>query len=301
VTGLWTTGAADGRAATGRLTLRTAARQAFGGSAAIGADAAHRARLHTYLSDVVRPAGLALRADVVADGSGHSYGEMAEALLTPALGEDRAVDLIVLVHAVPDVTPGRATAAYLSHLCPGNRMAFAVCDQGSAAAFTGINIIREYTRTAGCTRALLLVLEQSVLPYDLPPGAPAPDLHSGVALLWEADARPTGGAPTMTLLRQLPGIAPDEVTPALRRELAQLPGHEVIASAALADACAGMPAGTTRPGGTGLPAGTRVAPAGMPATGVWWALGAILTRPVALADYDPVLGYLSLCALTPGA
>jgi 4-hydroxymandelate oxidase len=47
----------------------------------------------------------------------------------------------------------------------------------------------------------------------------------------------------------------------------------------------------------------RTAPDGQPGTGVWWALAEELAAPatgprrVVLADHDPGLGYLSLCAL----
>src|SRR2546429_4526707 len=74
---------------------------------------------------------------------------MAETVMGMAIAPDDAVDLVVLAYAIPDITPGRATAAYLSHICPGNRLAFAVCDQGVAAAFTGLRLIREYARTGG--------------------------------------------------------------------------------------------------------------------------------------------------------
>jgi len=67
---------------------------------------------------------------------------MAEALIRELVPADAPVDLIVLAFAVPDVRPGRATATYLSHVCPGNPLAFAVCDQGSAAAFTGLRLAR---------------------------------------------------------------------------------------------------------------------------------------------------------------
>lgn len=284
---VWTAGGVDRKDTAGGLALRAIARRVFPGEAAIGADPAHRERLRAYLEDLVRPAGLSVHADVVDRGAGHSYGEMAEALLGPVLGEDRAVDLIVLAHAVPDVTPGRATAAYLSHLCPGNSMAFAVCDQGTAAPFTGLKIISEYARTGGCPRALLLILEQATLPYDAPPGTAVPDAHTGVALLWQSD---DGPAPRVEALCQRPDVPPDRVADTLRACLAERPTAQVVVTSTLAAAC-----------GSGLPATARVAPAGMPSTGVWWALGPSLDGrggPVLLADYEPVLGYLSTCVVT---
>ena len=89
---------------------------------------------------------------------------MAEELIRSVVPPDEPVDVLVLAFAVPDARPGRATASYLSHVCPGEPLAFAICDQGSAAAFTGLRLIREYARTGGCARGLLLVVEQAILP-----------------------------------------------------------------------------------------------------------------------------------------
>ena len=56
---------------------------------------------------------------------------MAEAVIARAVLPGEDVDLLVLAYAIPDITPGRATATYLSHICPGNPLAFAICDQGT--------------------------------------------------------------------------------------------------------------------------------------------------------------------------
>src|SRR6185503_4965240 len=63
-------------------------------------------------------------------------------------------------------------------------MAFAISDEGTAAGFTGLRLIREYARGGVYRRALLLVVEQAWLAYD--PGVPValPSGHTGVALLF---------------------------------------------------------------------------------------------------------------------
>ena len=65
-------------------------------------------------------------------------------------------------------------------------MAFAICDQGSAAAFSGLRIARAYASSAGVRRALLIVVEQAALPYGCP--VPLPSQHRGVAMLYAPDA-----------------------------------------------------------------------------------------------------------------
>ena len=107
-------------------------------------DPDHRARLHTYVSDLVRPHGLASSDERLTAVAGRSYGDMAAALIAATVPPDRPVDLLVLAMAVTDDRPGRATATYLSHVCPGGPLAFTVCDQGTVAPFTALMLAREY-------------------------------------------------------------------------------------------------------------------------------------------------------------
>jgi 4-hydroxymandelate oxidase len=117
-------------------------------------------------------------------GLGHSYGEMAQMLISSVMSPDEPVDLLVLAFSLHDVRPGQQTAAYLSNVAPGAPMAFAVCDQGSAAAFSGLRIAREYASSAGIRRALLIVVEQATLPYDCPIRCPpAPGRHRALQRL----------------------------------------------------------------------------------------------------------------------
>lgn len=64
-------------------------------------------------------------------------------------------------------------------------MAFAVCDQGAAAAFTGLRLATEYARTGGCRRAVLAeelaaALRTGELAEDLT-GRPTVVLGTGLA------------------------------------------------------------------------------------------------------------------------
>ncbi len=242
---------------------------------------------------------------------------MAEALIAAVVPADRPVDLLVLAYSIHDVQPGRATATYLSSVCPGTPLSFAICDQGSAAAFTGLRIAMDYRADpTGSGRVLLLVLEQAVLPYPTAPGVPAarPARHRGVAFLFErepaerepAEIEPTGprqfegAAPARLVgLRQRPGVAVADVAEQAAADLADLSADRcrvrVLASPALAGSW-------PRPSGDVL----EVGPADQPATGPWWQLLDVLAteQPAAepdllvVADYDPELGYLCLAAFT---
>ena len=150
----------------GALRISRAERAVFTGPSALATNPGHRADLDVYLADMVRPYGVSLRTDILEAERGYSYGEMAEDLLRVAVRPDQPVDVVVLAFAIPDVRPGRATAVYLSHVCPGNPLAFALCDQGNAAAFAGLRLVRDYARTGTHGRGVLIVAEQSTVHYE---------------------------------------------------------------------------------------------------------------------------------------
>jgi hypothetical protein len=244
--------------------LIRAVRREFHGPAAFLDDPGHRGFATEYLADMVRPHGLDLDAVL----SGQSYGEMAEALLREAVRADEPVGTLVVAFANHDVYPGRALATYLSHLCPGTPMAFAVCDQGSAAAFTALRLIG----AADPALALLIVVEQARLPYRSEAAAPAHD--RGVAMLWAPDG--LGGA-----VRQQPGVAPAELPGLVPDDAARLVLSEALAAA-----------------WPDRPTHAEVAPADQPMTGVWWRLAEPdATGPVTVADYEPTLACFSCVQL----
>jgi hypothetical protein len=128
---------------------------------------------------------------------------MAAELFSGEVAADGPVDLLVFAFAVPDVAPWRNTAPYLSHLCPGEPFAFAVCDQGVAAPFTALRLIREYASTGGCQRAMLVVAEQAAMPYQPAVPAATPARHAVVALLCDQS-----GPGRLDAVRVHVGVAP---------------------------------------------------------------------------------------------
>ncbi|HEY1571664.1 MAG TPA: hypothetical protein VGG05_09995 [Pseudonocardiaceae bacterium] len=265
--------------------LARAARREFHGVS----DLAFDPQLRLFLADLVRPYDLPLRDDLLDNGAGQSYGEMAADLIGQIVTADEPVDLLVLAFGIHDIRLGRATAAYLSDVCPGNPMAFAVCDQGVAAPFTALRLIGEYHPR----RALLLVAEQSALHY-LPAGpAVVPDRHAAVALLWEY------GDPGCTVVRQHPDVSAQLAGSLLADDVAALAGDRTDVTLVLGG-------GLTAPPGVALAADTVSAPTGQPYTGPWWALAGGLAgwqaegRRVVVAEYDPALRYLSTSGVDIG-
>jgi hypothetical protein len=275
------------------LRIGQAERAVFGGSSAAALDPA----LRVYLTDLVRPYGVALRDDLLAEGAGHSYAEMAGALIGATVPTGQPVDVLILAFAMPDVSPERATASYLSHICPGEPMAFALCDQGAATAFTGLRIAAGYAGSTGGgdrLRVLLLIAEQAVLHYERVGDGAIPERHAAVALLCDG-----AGPARLESVREHADVAPQRAAALLACALAEMPGG----GAPLTLILGGELASLAEPGG--LPAGCeiRVAPSGQPYTGVWWELAGGLAgwtaqgRRVVVADYDPALRYLCVACL----
>ncbi|MDQ1740339.1 MAG: hypothetical protein QOE53_1991, partial [Pseudonocardiales bacterium] len=209
--------------------------------------------------------------------------------------------------SIHDLQPGRATATYLSHVCPGVPLSFAISDQGSAAAFSALRIVRDYPAAGSSGRSLVIVLEQAALPYG--DGTALPAQHRGVAMLFEDgpfEDRPFEDGPAgdghgtaqrtarLAALVQRPNLAAAAVAGQASADLAELSaGHpevRLVLSRALAAVWPGHP-------------GDGVGPANQPATGLWWQLldelDAGTGRPGLLvaADYDPELRCLCLAAL----
>lgn len=275
---------------TAPLRISGVARRVFDEQAGSARDPAYR----TYLTDMVRPFGLAVHTEALGEGRGQSYGDMAGALIAEVTAEDQPADLLVLAFAVPDVTPWRCTAARLSHLCPGNPMAFAVSDCGTTAAFTGLRLARAQAVGPGSPRALLIIAEQAAVNHELAIPASIPARHAAVALRCDQ-----AGPGLVSSVRLRSGVTRSAVAGVLTTGLAELSaGHDdmtVIAGAQLAE--------TAR---SALPVGAEVivGPAGQPCTGVWWEVAGRLAgwaerggRRVLVADYDPLPGSLCLAAI----
>ena len=246
--------------------------------------------LRVFVTDLTRPYGIPLREDLLRQGVGHSYGEMAEGLLGEALAPDEPVDLLVLAFSAPDVRPGRSTAVHLSRFCPGAPLAFAICDQGAAAAFTALRIAADHVRTGGCGRAVVLVLEQAALHYQAAEPEPLPDRHCAVVLVCEKEEEEEGGAGvTVSQVSGIPGESGDGM---LRTRVAGLDRRTaLVLGPQFGEQFGPTPREAVRE--------AVRARAGQPITGVWAELAARLPgwrgerRPVLVADLDRRLGRIS--------
>ncbi|MFJ2863490.1 hypothetical protein [Kitasatospora sp. NPDC087314] len=231
--------------------------------------------LRVFVSDLVRPYGLPLREDLLREGVGHSYEELAEGLLREMLADGEPVDLLILAFDTPDVRPGAPSSLALSRACPGTPLAFAVCDQGSAAAFTALRLAADYHRTGACRRAVMVLAEQTALHYEPAGQVTLPERHGVVVLVCEE-----APGPTMTI-HQIPAAEPPDVALRMQTE--------------------GLGSDAARVLGPGLDGAEGSA--AQPFTGVWAELAERLPgwqaqgRPVLVAGLDRRLGVLSMLTL----
>jgi hypothetical protein len=261
-------------------------------------------RLGEFLTDMLRPYQVEFSNESLAQGTGQSFGEMGEPLIEAMASEDNPIDLLVLAFAMHDLRPGQATSTYLSHLCPGQPMAFSVCDQGVVAGFTALRLIQTYARTGRFDRALLLVMEQTALHYQPARPAPRPDRHAAVALLLDCaggSALPAGtGTALLQPVRQHAAVPAEQASSRLADEVAELAGCRSDVTLVLGAEYTEDLLSDQRL--AGLVEEFVIAPAGQPATGTWWELAGGLGRwtdqqqLVLVADYDRPLRYLSVSA-----
>lgn len=279
--------------------VRGVVRMAFPEQADQAHDAQYAARLDLYMQDMLRAHGLDPSPED-RDRVGWSYSDMATALIERTVPAQESIDLLVLAYAIPDVNPGRNMAALLSGRCPGKPLAFGLTDQGVAAPFTALSLIREYARTAGLRRALLLVVEQAALPYRASDAAAIPGGHTGVALLLgDCPQEPDSACPLRLgqVFTQV-GIREEAIEQEIKTLCAERSGSTVIFGPSLSQWA--EQAGGTVSAGAGR---VRVARRGRPLTGLWWELADELDahdgspRSIALCDYDAVQGCVCLAVL----
>ncbi|MFJ4093872.1 hypothetical protein ACIPYS_20030 [Kitasatospora sp. NPDC089913] len=241
--------------------------------------------LRVFVTDLVRPYGLPLREDLLAEGAGHAYEELAAGLLAEALGPDEPADVLIQAFDSPDVRPGAPTSLALSRSCAGTPTALALCDQGTAGAFAALRAALAYQRTGVARRAVVVLAEQTTLHHLPPEPVTLPDRHCAVVLVCE-----TLPGEELTV-RQDSGATAESAAEEVRRQAKEL-GEEAVVLLA---------AGLEVPG----PDVVRT-PAGQPFTGLWSVLADRLPgwrserRPVLLADLDPRLGVLSTLTLRAG-
>lgn len=165
---------------------------------AVGGSWTDDPQLHEYYADLASLHGIGYRGDVLRRGAGNTFVSMA----VPMLAGLDPVDVVIIAHATPDLDPRVSAAASTAHHFAGEPLVFTVMDEASSVAFTAIRLAGEYVRRHSYRRALVLVLDQSTLPYE---STEVLGGDAAVALHFEFD--PGGRVRS----GRIPNVAPDEV------------------------------------------------------------------------------------------
>ncbi|MEO3806055.1 hypothetical protein [Nonomuraea sp. B1E8] len=202
-------------------------------------------------------------------------------------------DAAVLASSTPDAEPG-FPMPFLEHALDGIDTVFAISDQGAAGAFTALRLTATTLPGGSHGRALVLVMDQATVWQGPPiPEDIRPTRDMAVALVLDRDG--ALGAPTV---RQHAGVSTSDIVTLLRAEVEEAGAFTAICRPAFAPYWAKA----------GVSADVLPVPAGLPCTGLWVTLSEHCAhlpetsdRKIVLADYDPHLGYLSLCRLDTAA
>ncbi len=245
-----------------------------------------------HFTDLTSGYDVALRPELL--GAGTTFTALTRALHERLEPLDVPVELALVAHATPDLDCRLAAATYLSEALPGNPLSFSVSDVGVCAPFAAIRLARDYAARHGYRRALVVIADQSTLPYDV---AARPAGDAGVALLLEAGSAPLSlvhkagvserdlSAVLATALAEVLSAAPAEVL-AGSEPLSVVGGAALdpeLVRSVLAEVLPAEAAGS----------GVRSARAGYPCTALWEGL-AEPSGWVVLVEYDPATGDLGV-------
>lgn len=240
--------------------------------------------LLSFYRDLVEPFGCAVDEELLRGTAPVRHRDLVDRLAAAEGVRDAEPDLVVVAHALPDVTPFTAIAPHLNMLLGGAATSFGISQQGLAAPFTALRVIEAFRRAGRCREAVLAVLEQTTLPTRFPLVHDTPLTDSGVVLLF-------GDGPVGE------GTSGEEAGP--RTAGVESADGPAAASRRLAELAADDPEGTLLVLGPWadprVPDGVRTyrAGAGTYCTGVWLALARHWrdwrreARRIVLCDTEP--------------
>lgn len=256
-----------------------------------------------YLADMLSPYGVPFSFARFESGNQNCYAFLAEQFLA-SLPAPCAPDLVVFAHATADCEPGRSLSGYVTTLLPTPPLCFAISDQDELSPFSSLNAIRALAAT-GWQRALVLIMDQSTLPYAT---RPAPTLGAdpadhAVGLLFSMDSRRPGRP--LAALWQRRGVPPGGIRQAVSEAAATLPAISRTAPVTVLAGChigAGdLPPQLWGPGSEGGP--LVPAPTAPSCVAAWAGLAGLPASTksgrVIVTEYAPTLGGLAIAVFDP--
>lgn len=170
-----------------------------------------------YYRDLLAAFGVADDEQRLRDGPNVSYTELADTVLAVPGFAQETPDLILLTYAVPDLHPLRVVSAYVNHRLGGNARSLALSEQGLRSPYTALEVAAAFHRSGRCNRALVLILEQTSLPYHDPLVHDTPLSETAAAMVLQTGAGPVASSPWIGTPAELGALldAADPDTPVI--------------------------------------------------------------------------------------
>jgi len=149
-----------------------------------------RERYVQFYRDLYRLYDKQLSAGSFNEGPGYSYTELGTYLLDNCAkkGGLNNLDLMVVVYWAHEFDPDHSSCGpFFAETYGIKGPILDVCDQGSAAFFTGLNIIQQYMRHGKTKKAMLLALEQTSIPRDKADHPVLPVTNAAAAIVIQKD------------------------------------------------------------------------------------------------------------------
>ena len=128
-----------------------------------------RDRYKEYLYDLYKIYPGKVSEESFLEGSQLTYAELGDSLFESAGMQEKLaeIDLIILAHWSQEFDPDYASCGpYFLNKYKMKADIFDVCDQGTLAPFTALNILIQYLKQKRAKKVMLLCLEQTTIPRD---------------------------------------------------------------------------------------------------------------------------------------
>lgn len=120
-------------------------------------------------------------------GNNNSYHNMAAEILDDERWKQEIsrTDLFILAYSFPNIRPDISIVNYIMDRYGAGFLSFAINDMGFAAPFMALHIINQYLKESGFSRAMLLVMDQTSLPYKTKELQEVSGVDTGALLLMD--------------------------------------------------------------------------------------------------------------------
>lgn len=141
-----------------------------------------------FQKDLAKSYGLVMEEKLLEEGRNLSFSYMCSQVIDPIKDLVEDIDLLVIAHCTPNIDPAVSTVNNLIEKYSLKAKGFAISDIGIIAPFIAIKSINDSFISGKSKKALLLIVDQSTLPYKVSELKQIVD--SSIACILESDSKP---------------------------------------------------------------------------------------------------------------